>query len=113
MHVKRKLTTMKPAICSLLLVVVLSVLPGARVDGCADFARAPNARWQLEQHDSALWLVTPCGERFFSIGVNVLDPGYPQRLFHGRLSYDWKAFYPDLAAWSQATRQRVLTWGFN
>ena len=83
------------------------------IDACPQLALAPHARWQVTTHNGVSWLLTPCGERFFSIGVNVLDPGYPQRLFQERLSYHWGTFYPDLAAWGQATRHRVLAWGFN
>jgi hypothetical protein len=43
----------------------------------------------------------------------VLNTGYPQRLFEGRLGYHWGTFYPDLEAWAQAAHQRVVTWGFN
>jgi hypothetical protein len=59
------------------------------------------------------WLLTPCGDRFFSIGVNTIDGGYPARLFKGRVAYYWGMFAPDLATWGQVARQRVLTWGFN
>jgi hypothetical protein len=83
------------------------------LDACPQLALGPHARWQVTADNGVFWLLTPCGERFFSIGVNVLDPGYPQRVFQGRLSYHWRAFYPDLAAWAQATRHRVLAWGFN
>lgn len=103
----------KNAIASFLLLVILTIVHIECVDACADFALAPNAHWQIANQNNALWLMTPCGERFFSIGVNVLDPGYPQRIFQGRLSYHWQTFYPDLGAWSQITRQRVLAWGFN
>ena len=43
---------------------------------CADFSTAPSSRWSLTTDRGASWLVTPCGERFFSLGVNVLDGGY-------------------------------------
>ncbi len=59
------------------------------------------------------WLVTPCGERFFSVGVNVIDGGEPQRFSNGRIAYHWGTFYADLQNWAQTARQRVLAWGFN
>ncbi|HEX2228533.1 MAG TPA: hypothetical protein VHM64_15460, partial [Candidatus Binatia bacterium] len=59
------------------------------------------------------WLLTPCGERFFSVGVNVIDGGEPQRFSDRRIAYHWGTFYPDLEDWARTTRQRVLAWGFN
>lgn len=102
----------KPAFC-LLAVTVLILLNRHTLNACPQLAMAPHARWQVTTHQGVSWLLTPCGERFFSIGVNVVDPGYPQRLFQGRLSYHWATFYPTLTAWAQATRHRVLAWGFN
>src|SRR5262249_36758481 len=99
--------------CCLLAVAILLSLGSRAGDACPDMVSAPHARWQVTAHDGVFWLVTPCGERFFSLGVNVLNDGYPQRLFQGRLAYHWGTFYPDLKAWAQAARQRVLAWGFN
>jgi hypothetical protein len=80
---------------------------------CADFAAAPVSRWSLTTKAGVSWLVTPCGERFFSLGVNVLDGGYPKREEAGKVWYSWKAFTPTLADWAAETRQRLFTWGFN
>jgi hypothetical protein len=63
--------------------------------------------------DGVSWLYTPCGERFFSIGVNVVNGGYPSRIFQGRLAYHWPTFYPTLEHWAATSRQRLLSWGFN
>jgi hypothetical protein len=57
--------------------------------------------------------VTPCGDRFFSLGVNVLDGGYPDRERGGKVWYSWKAFSPTLADWTAETRRRLFSWGFN
>jgi len=57
--------------------------------------------------------VTPCGDRFFSLGVNVLDGGYPDRESDGKIWYSWKAFTPTLADWTAETRRRLFSWGFN
>jgi hypothetical protein len=80
---------------------------------CSDLAEAPHSRWQTLVQAGVHWLVTPCGERFFSIGVNVMDGGYPTRLPKGRIAYHWGTFYPDLEAWGRLARERVVTWGFN
>src|SRR6266581_225297 len=99
--------------CLLLALVILMVQSASVVSACSPMASAPHSRWQVTAHNGVFWLLTPCGERFFSLGVNVLDTGYPQRLFQGRLAYHWKTFYPDLEAWSRSARRRVLAWGFN
>jgi hypothetical protein len=80
---------------------------------CADFAKAPSSRWSLSTETGAAWLRTPCGERFFSLGVNVLDGGYPEREKGGKVWYSWKAFAPTLADWASETRRRLFSWGFN
>jgi hypothetical protein len=58
-------------------------------------------------------LVTPCGDRFFSLGVNILDGGYPEREKDGKIYYSWKAFEPTLTDWTAETRRRLFSWGFN
>ena len=97
-----------------LLAVVLLVVPCARsVRACSNLAFAPHSQWQVEVSDGVFWLRTPCGERFLSLGVNVINGGYPSRVFNDRLSYHWETFYPTLETWAATTRQRLLTWGFN
>src|SRR5499426_2099768 len=90
-------------------VLVYAGLAGA----CTDLGEAPHSRWQAIVEDGVHWLLTPCGEPFFSVGVNALEGGYPQRLHDTRIAYHWGTFYPDLEAWPQVARQRLLTWGFN
>ncbi|HEY3910453.1 MAG TPA: hypothetical protein VGM07_11245 [Stellaceae bacterium] len=98
------------------LAAVIVVLPWARVSACtnlADLAKAPSTRWSLASEHGVWWLVTPCGERFFSLGVNALDGGYPERNKNGKIWYSWTAFEPTRAQWVDATRQRLDRWGFN
>jgi hypothetical protein len=59
------------------------------------------------------WLVTPCGDHFFSLGVNVLDGGYADREKAGKIWYSWKAFAPTVGDWAANTRRRMFSWGFN
>ena len=80
---------------------------------CSPWSAAPHAQWRVEVQHGVSWLLTPCGEQFFSIGINVINEGYPARRFAGRLSYHWETFYPDVLTWRTVTRQRVLAWGFN
>src|SRR5262245_56256331 len=71
-----------------LLVVVLLIGPYARhVQACPQLASALHSQWKIETQQGVSWLITPCGERFFSLGVNVLNGGYPSRIHEGRLSY--------------------------
>jgi hypothetical protein len=96
------------------LVIALWVLVHTALAGaCTHLAEAPHSRWQTIVQDGVHWLVTPCGERFFSIGVNVLEGGHPKRFPDGRIAYHWGTFYPDLESWGQVARQRLWAWGFN
>lgn len=64
---------------------------------CSDLAHAPSTRWQVERAGGAAWLRDPCGNRLFSIGVNVVtDQGID-----------------DVAAWLPRVRDRFAAWGFN
>jgi len=86
--------------------------PG-RAPACRDFAQAPGARWRLVSRHGVDWLVTPCGDLFFSVGLNTLDGGAPAPEVGGRTAYYWGSFYPSLDAWSVTTRARATAWGFN
>ena len=80
---------------------------------CPDLASAPSTRWSIAVDNGTSWLVTPCGKRFFSLGVNALDGGYPYRRKDGKIWYSWKAFDPTLANWASRTQGRLAAWGFN
>jgi hypothetical protein len=84
----------------------------AAAAGC-DLKTAPSDRWSIAAENGVSWLKTPCGDRFFSLGVNVLDGGYPEREKDGKVYYTWQAFDPSLAAWIDETRDRITSWGFN
>ncbi|MGO8920796.1 MAG: hypothetical protein ACLQJR_33295 [Stellaceae bacterium] len=78
-----------------------------------DLAAAPSAQWRVERDAMGhAWLRTPCGDRFFSIGANVVDGG-ASGAHLSRPHYDWHEAAPSLAAWEAATRARLLGWGFN
>lgn len=78
-----------------------------------DFAHAPSDRWSIAKEGGVSWLRTPCGDRFYSLGVNVLDGGYPYREKDGKTYYSWKAFAPSLEAWAATAKERIESWGFN
>jgi hypothetical protein len=78
-----------------------------------DLARVPAPRWTVHAN-GVDWLVDPCGERFYSLGVNVLDSEVPKLpLPDGRPRYEWRRFYPSFAAWHDDTLGRLHSWGFN
>jgi len=103
-----------PRLRRLLLGALLAVLPVASGSAC-DIAKASTTRWSLATVRGVSWLVTPCGQPFLSLGVNVLDGGENQREAMGKAysGYDWRAFAPSTAAWAAATRYRLFAWGFN
>ena len=85
--------------------------PAAR--GC-DLASLPEPRWTVRGDSGVDWLVDPCGDRFYSVGINVLDGEIPKLpLPDGRPRYDWRHFYPSFEAWQHDTLRRVHAWGFN
>ena len=88
-------------------------LGSAPLQAPCDLDNAPSSRWSVAHDHGAAWLTTPCGERFFSAGVNVLDGGAPAREADGRVWYSWTAFQPSLEDWVHETVTRVTSWGFN
>ena len=91
---------------------LLSILGSGSALAC-DLDRAPTTRWTTERdHRGDAWLRTPCGERLFSVGVNVVDAGNSGERLR-RPHYDWRQSAPSIDVWAQATRERLLGWGFN
>ena len=80
-----------------------------------DLDSAPSSRWSVAWEHGIAWLKTPCGDRFYSIGVNVLDGGNGEhsRLGDAYSGYEWEKFAPNISAWIDNTRERLLGWGFN
>ena len=76
-----------------------TAMPLTRAAACTDFGQALTTRWSLETVGGASWLVTPCGQRFLSLGVNALDGGYPLSREGRQVYYSWTAFAPTQAAW--------------
>ncbi len=89
------------------------MLLAAETTRACDLARAPTARWTVHAN-GVDWLLDPCGQRFYSVGVNVLDSEVPKLpLPDGRPRYEWRRFYPSLTAWHDDTLRRLRGWGFN
>lgn len=96
----------------LIAAALFALAPVVAARAC-DFAKAPSDKWSIENDHGVAWLKTPCGDRFYSLGVNVLDGGYPWRDKDGKVYYSWHAFAPSLAAWVDQTHDRLVSWGFN
>jgi hypothetical protein len=93
--------------------VAAATLFATSAAACTDLASAPTTRWSLANANGVAWLVTPCGRRFYSLGINALDGGYPVRQTGGKVYYSWTAFAPSVNDWVAATRRRLDAWGFN
>jgi len=80
-----------------------------------DFEQAPSSHWSVASENGVEWLKTPCGDRFYSLGVNILDGGNGEhrKLGPAYTGYDWQKFAPTIADWAAATRRRLSEWGFN
>lgn len=74
---------------------------------------AAGARWSADRDGDVWWLLRPDGARFFSIGVNVVDAEPERAPRRGTLQYGWSPAYASPQAWVEATRGRLLAWGFN
>ena len=77
-----------------------------------DLVTAPTSRWRVAHENGSAWLETPCGERFFSVGVNVVDGGMSGAKL-SRPHYDWLANAASLEDWLDRARERLDDWGFN
>ncbi len=77
-----------------------------------DLATAPADRWTVARDHGADWLKTPCGERFYSIGSNTVDAGYPWRDHDNKVWYSWTAFDPTIDSWVKRAQSRLAEWGF-
>lgn len=72
-----------------------------------------NAAFSIQQKGETSWLVKPDGERFFSMGVSVVDPGPPRQHFNPRNpAYAAFRYYKDSNQWAEATLKRLRSWRF-
>ena len=77
------------------------------------FRSGAGNRWTLQSHGGVSWLVNPCGERFFSIGINTLsDSPSPPLLTRGSANL-WRPIPRASDTWTRRTLKRVSAWGFN
>jgi len=94
-------------------IVLALVLLGTRAaSACHDFHAARGSRWAVESRGGASWLRTPCGDPFFSVGVNNVNDGRVASA-STTMGYRWNAVSPDFPSWLATTRGRLTAWGFN
>ena len=86
-------------------------VPATSANAC-DLDSASSTRWTIERHGAISSLVTPCGDSFYSTGVNVLDGGITAG-YLDRPHYDWRNSFASLDDWIAQTKQRLAGWGFN
>ena len=90
-----------------------TLLTVAAPAAACDLASAPTDRWSVANDNGVQWLKTPCGERFYSIGVNTVNAGYDWREKDGKTWYSWTAFDPSIDSWVTRATRRLGDWGFN
>jgi len=93
-------------------IVFLSMMPGSSGAACLPRPDTAN-RWRLQSHDGVAWLMTPCGERFFSIGVNSLTDSSSAPLQWSSEKKLWLPLSKAPDAWARSTAAQISTWGFN
>jgi hypothetical protein len=91
--------------------IVLGFVPLSDARAC-DFDHAAATRWTIRRHGAISNLVTPCGDSFYSMGVNVLDGGITAG-YLDRPHYDWRNSFASLDDWIGQTKQRLADWGFD
>jgi hypothetical protein len=87
------------------------LLAAADTRACTDFRAAPSSRWSIAASPAGPVLLTPCGQPFFSLGVNGIDGG-PAGSASPR-AHRWDRFAENRAEWAAAVRRRLRAWGFN
>ncbi len=87
--------------------------PGLASAEC-NFASISNSQWRLETEGGASWLVTPCGDRFFSVGINGLDPAQLNPPTHlPRTRHTWLPLPAAPDSWAKNNLALIRRWGFN
>jgi hypothetical protein len=97
---------------AMVLLLFLSLTAGVAAE-CGPRAMS-SGRWKLESRDGVSWLITPCGARFFSIGINTLaDNPPPPPPSKGAAKNLWLHIAGAPSDWARNTLKQVSAWGFN
>jgi hypothetical protein len=100
-------------VAALVLVASLVSLLSFEVSACADFRSASSSQWSIQTSAKGAVLMTPCGEPFFSLGVNGVDRGDLSASEGAARGYRWERFAASPGEWAATARRRLLEWGFN
>jgi hypothetical protein len=87
------------------LTLFVSLAAGPAIADCGSRAGSPRC-WKLASQDGVSWLITPSGDRFFSIGINTLLPS------SGTVNI-WPQIARSSDDWARGAAARVAGWGFN
>jgi hypothetical protein len=69
--------------------------------------------FSIRQQDTGWWLVSPRGQRFFSLGVCCVNQGFSRQAFDPENpGYAAWQHYQDAGSWADATATRLKAWGF-
>jgi hypothetical protein len=69
--------------------------------------------FSVQQHDGISWLIKPDGERFFSLGVCVVNQGQSRERFNSaNPGYGAFQYYKNSNSWAEATLKRLKSWKF-
>jgi hypothetical protein len=100
--------------CAAVALALVGAMPilAAASPACTDFHTGSPSRWTIAPTARGPVLQTPCGEPFFSVGVNTVDGGLSMVSSSPR-RYRWDRFAKTRPAWGAAARRRLLGWGFN
>ena len=69
--------------------------------------------FSIQRQDTGWWLVSPEGQRFFSLGVCCVQPGASRQSFDPENpGYAAWRQYDTRAAWADVSLRRIKSWGF-
>lgn len=99
---------------SILIAIMVFLCMAPRPGGAACSGQPGSAsRWTLQAHGRVSWLITPCGDQFFSIGVDTLIDNSPPALRRSSARNSWGPPYRAADAWTRRAAGQIRGWGFN
>jgi hypothetical protein len=108
----RKLTrTQAIRIFAIAVTIAAALLCRSLANADCDASGGPD-RWSLEVQDGVSWLMTPCGERFFSVGINGIDQSLGASPIESIATKPGRGF-GNAPSWTERTLGQVQEWGFN
>src|SRR6516162_10917173 len=71
-----------------------------------------NSSFSVQQRDGISWLTRPDGQRFFSLGVCVVNQGVSRSFNSTNPGYAAFQYYGTSNRWAETTLQRLKSWNF-